>query len=449
MKKPPVGATLCGCPGSGQARGLPLQIPPHPGVYECLVIRFNPARHVAVLLPNLQGGGIQKVMLTLAGALSDSGYQVDLVVCRLEGVLQDHIPPRARVVSLQAASAWAARLATFRAAPQDFAILMPNVLLPLKSTRTLPYLPDLARYLHREAPDTLLAARAYPNLEAVWARRLAQATTRVVISEHLHFSCSKLGSAKWRQVYLPRLLRRTYMAADAIVAVSDGVADDLAISTGIPRERISTIYNPVVTSAIQAKAREPIDHPWFAPGTPPVFLGAGRLSPQKDFPTLLRAFARLRAQQDEQDVRLIILGEGAERESLEALSRQLGIAASVSLPGFATNPFAYMARAACFVLSSAYEGLPTVLIEALACGCPIVSTDCPSGPREILGQERAKTLVPVRDVVALASGMAAVLRTPPDRAGLRSRAAQFSVDTALQKYCQVLWGDPPVHAIHG
>ena len=196
-------------------------------------------------------------------------------------------------------------------------------------------------------------------------------------------------------------MQRTYLHADAIVAVSNGVADDLANVVGLPRECVTTIYNPTVHPQLLALAQARLEHPWFAAGAPPVVLGVGRLGKSKDFPTLIKAFARLRT---ERPARLLILGGtdkvskwDESRDQLMALAAELGVVDDVSLPGFVANPFAYMTRAAVFVLSSQYEGFPNVLVEALACGCPVVSTDCPSGPSEILDKGKYGRLVPCRD----------------------------------------------------
>jgi glycosyltransferase involved in cell wall biosynthesis len=256
--------------------------------------------------------------------------------------------------------------------------------------------------------------------------------------------------SKPRQRALPRLMRRTYAMADAIVAVSKTVADDLGSVAGIPRHSITTIYNPVVTPNLPSRASESMDHPWFAPGAPPVVLSVGRLAPVKDFPVLLRAFARVRAVRD---AKLIILGEGKDapetsrrRAELMALATELGVAADVQLPGFAQNPLAYMARAAVFVLSSTWEGFGNVLVEALACGCPVVSTDCPSGPAEILDRGRYGRLVPVCDDVAMAEAILATLDAPPDPEVLRARGALFSADRAVESYLAALFGAPAATA---
>jgi glycosyltransferase involved in cell wall biosynthesis len=232
-----------------------------------------------------------------------------------------------------------------------------------------------------------------------------------------------------------RLARRLYGWADAAIGVSKGISEDLARHTSIPRDRIITIYNPTFTSESVEKATAPLEHPWFAPGSPPVILGAGRLTTQKDFPTLLRAFARVRKRQP---ARLVILGEGKKKQALIGLATKLGIVREMALPGFIDNPFAWMSHAAVFVLSSVWEGFPGVLIEAMACGCPVVSTDCPSGPAEILKAGEYGPLVSMGDDEALAEAILSTLKKPLDPAKLRARAAEFSVDRALDRYLEVL-----------
>ena len=215
------------------------------------------------------------------------------------------------------------------------------------------------------------------------------------------------------------------------------MGDDLASVAGIPRERIEVIYNPVMRPELQEKAQAPLDHPWFKPGGPPVVLAVGSLSVQKDFPTLIQAFAQVR---QARPARLLILGEGTERPALEALIRQLDLEQDVSLAGFVTNPYAYMAQASLFVLSSRWEGLPGVLIEALCCGTPVISTDCPSGPREILRKEEYGQLVPVGDVPALARAIEKTLArktpSPPCESWL-----PFERETTVNQYLKILLGN--------
>jgi glycosyltransferase involved in cell wall biosynthesis len=381
-------------------------------------------------------------MLTLADALVKRGHRVDLVVCRAEGHYLGQVPASVNVVALEAAPWWLGRVRALSADHSAFGTLLLPVLLAYKPSWRIRHLPDLVRYLRRERPATLLSASPYSNITALWAWRLAGVPTRIVASEHNTLSHQIIQYSKrwaWRWRFLLQLIRRVYPWADDIVAVSHGVADDLSLTARIPRERITTIYNPVVTPELHEKARAALDHPWFAPGSPPVLLGVGRLVAQKDFPTLLKAFARVRAVRE---ARLVILGEGKEREraALEALVRELGVVTDVDLPGFVDNPFAYMARAAVFVLSSAWEGFGNVLAEALACGCPVVSTDCPSGPAEILDGGAYGLLVPVGDDAVLAKAILSVLETPSDPDRLRARADLFSVDRVADQYLRVLRG---------
>lgn len=395
----------------------------------------RPAK-LALLLQSLVGGGVERVMLHLAEAFRAGGHPVDLVLCRKEGAYLDDVPAGVRVVTLQAQRGLAARLQLVRLDPGGLAALARPALLTRRPAPAQLYVADLARYLDEVRPAALLAAKTRINLLALWARRASRAATRIVVAEHTQLSPTVRRSRKWRWRYIGPLIARTYPKADGVVAVSNGVGEDLSLTTGFPRERITTIYNPVVGPGLEKQAAEAAPHHWLAEaGGSPVIVGAGRLVPQKNFPLLLRAFAKLRAQRP---VRLLILGEGKERPSLEALAVQLGIQEDVALPGFAANPYAALARAALFVLSSDWEGLPTVLIEALACGCPVVSTDCPSGPAEILEGGRYGELVRAGDADALASAMGRSLLKGHSAELLRRRGAEFSVERSAQRYLDIL-----------
>ena len=403
----------------------------------------TPPRRVAFYLADLNGGGVQKVMLALARGIAARGHAVELLACDAEGPLRDEIPASAELVVLEATHPLRARLLPFAADPGAARALLRPVLLPRRGSATLPYLPSLVRALRRTRPDALVSATPYLNLEAVWARALARVPMRLLVTDHVAPSEKLVGSQNWRQRYLPPLLGRSYLEADAIGAVCDALGDDLARVCGIPRERIATLYNPVVSPELLAAARAPLEHPWFVEGAPAVVLGAGRLGDQKDFGTLVRAFARVRARRA---ARLVILGAAkdaaktAERQAeLRALAEQLGVAADVDLPGFVANPFSYMARASLFALSSRFEGLGNVLIEAMACGCPVVSTDCPVGPAEILEHGRYGRLAPVGDDAALADAIERSLDAPADRAALRARASDFTVDRAVDRYLDLLF----------
>jgi glycosyltransferase involved in cell wall biosynthesis len=401
-------------------------------------------RHLAALMADLNVGGVQRTTLTLAGAMAERGHRVDLVVLKQGGALAEQIPPRVNVVTL--ARAWnpLARLYALAADPLGLPLLLRPVLLPRLVSATLPYLPALARYLAETRPDALLSATPHLNIEAIWARRLAGVPTRLLISERAAPSQKLSRSKNWRHRYLPSLMRRTYPKADVIVAVSSSLADDLAAVTGLPRALIRTIYNPVVGPDLVREAGSALDHPWLQPGQPPVLLGVGRLTEQKDFPTLLRAFARVRA---ERHLRLLILGgakdhKAAERLAhLQGMARDLGVADDLDLPGFVMNPCAYLARAAVFVLSSRFEGLPGAMIQALACGCQVVSTDCPTGPAEILADGRFGRLVAMGDDAAMAAAIVQALDHPLPPSLLRARAAEFSEERAVAAYLAALSAD--------
>lgn len=362
-------------------------------------------QRLAIFLPALHGGGAERTMLNLASGIAGRGYAVDLVLAKATGPFVSQVPKSVRLVDLDA-------------------------------RRTLTSLPKLVRYLRREQPEVILSALGRANITAVLARRLAGGSTAVVVSERNTLSRWAQQSKELHAKLTLHVVRHVYRWADGIMAVSQGVAHDLSQATDIPRERIQVLYNPVVTPELRKKAQAPLDHPWFRPDQPPVLLAVGSLTVQKDFCTLLQAFARLRKTQA---VRLMILGEGEQRSELERLVKQLGLEQDVNLPGWVDNPYPYMVRAKLFVLSSQWEGLPGVLIEALFCGTRLVATDCPSGPREILADGRYGQLVPVGDVVALAQAMEAALagRTPSPSP---ESWTPFELESVVSQYINALFG---------
>ncbi|PSB24867.1 glycosyl transferase [Stenomitos frigidus ULC18] len=368
---------------------------------------FSPSTpFLSVFLPALEGGGAERAMLHLAEGLAGRGFKIDLVLAETKGAYLDTVPSSIRIVDLKARS-------------------------PLLVSKTL----ALRRYLQQEQPSVLFSALDILS-SATWAQRLAGVPTRVVMCVQTNLSQqfrdhqpNTIGRIR------PKLVRLFYPWADAIVAASKGVAEDVARLTGISSDTIRVIYNPVVTPAVLAKMQQPVDHPWFATGEPPVILGVGRLVSQKDFPTLVEAFAIVRKQRS---ARLMILGEGEDRAKLEAQIRALGLQDDVALPGFAENPYAYMAHASVFALSSIFEGFGNVVAEAMAAGTAIVSTDCPSGPAEILEGGKYGKLVPVNDPAALAEGILATLQAPIAADVLRQRAQEFSVDRVTDQYIHVL-----------
>ena len=357
---------------------------------------------VSLFVPNLAGGGAERVMVNLANGLAARGHRTRLLLLEKTGSYVGDINHSVSVTSLNAP--------TVRGG-----------------------VPNLARYLRAERPDILVSALDHANVGALLARRLARVTTRVVPTVHITHSRHARLQRSMHGAALRLAIRCTYRRADAIVAVSRGAAEDMVQSSGVPSTLVRTIYNPVITPRLLCSARQSVDHPWFDQGEVPVVLAMGRLTAQKDFPTLLRAMARVRTRMP---LRLLLLGEGEERERLQQLVRQLGLIGEVSLPGFVSNPFALLAHASLFVLSSAWEALPTVLIEALALGVPVVSTNCPSGPTEILQGGRYGRLVPVGDVESMADAIYSELMSP--RSSLPAEALQsFTLDAALDAYEQL------------
>ncbi|MFB4205564.1 glycosyltransferase [Arhodomonas sp. KWT2] len=389
---------------------------------------------VALFLRSLAGVGPVRVFLDLAAALAARGYRVDLLVAYGSGAYRDRVPPGVQLVDLRAPVAQACLPALVRR-PGLLRALGPIVWLP-GAPRVLGAIPALARYLARARPATLLAAQHYGNLAAVCAHALADSDARLLLSQRTQISDYLRAGRTPRKRLVLGPVRRLYPRAAAVIAVSRGVAADLCERTGLDPARVPVIPNPVVDDGLPERAALPSGHPWLdQPDGTPVLLAAGRLHYQKDFPTLLRAFARLRA---DRAARLVILGEGRGRRALEQQARQLGVAADVDMPGFVDNPFAFMARASAFVLSSRYEGLPGVLIQALACDCPVVSTDCPSGPAEILEDGRWGRLVAVGDDRAMADALVATLADPPAPGAVRQRAGAFTMARILTLYLQQL-----------
>ena len=404
---------------------------------------------IAICMINLGAGGAEMSMLNLAGGLIDRGYPVDLVLCEAKGPLQKRVPEGVRVAELAKTPILLARLLVALADPAGIPVLARPLLLPRSAPHRLGSLWGLVRYLRTAQPSGLITALRTPNMMGVWARRLAGSSTRLIVSQRNSLSDTLAdGSDKWRKRFLPDAITRSYAMADEIVAVSDGVADDLAAHTGLERSQITTVYNPVVDRRLITQAAEPSGHPWLDNKNEPVVLAVGALIAQKDHDTLIRAFAQVRA---ERACKLVIVGaaksteqDRTARERLTALATELGVVDDFDLAGFQANPFAFMARADLFVLASRFEGLPGVLVQALACGATVVATDCPHGPREILRDGRDGELVPVGDQEAMAVAMTKALEAPRDPQAQRRRGADFSVSRATDHYLKLLFGEAPV-----
>jgi len=296
----------------------------------------------------------------------------------------------------------------------------------------------LVRYLRRARPKALLCDKDRVNRIALWARHIARVPTRVAVRIGTTVSVQLATRSPWVRWWQLFSMRRFYPWADAVIFPSDGAASDFAALTGFSPKRLHAIPNAVVDPELSRLSQEAPEHPWLAGKGPPLILGAGELCARKDFATLIRAFARGQARRPS---RLMILGEGRQRRNLEGLAQALGVGDKVALPGFVTNPYAYMARAMVFVLSSLWEGSPNVVVEAMAVGTPVVCTDCPSGPREILKGGTYGPLVSVGNYEALARAIEETLEHPPDPAVLKEAAARYNVVTSASRYLEVLGFD--------
>ena len=366
--------------------------------------------NVVLFMPNVGGGGAERVMLTVARGMVDAGVKVHLILASAKGPYLADVPEGVELVDL-------------------------------KALRVLAALPSLVRELRRIRPHAALGTLPYANLVLLWAARIADPRIRVYLREANTPSQVLTGSSNLKDRAEMRLSKAFYRLAEGVVAVSDGVARDVQEYLGVPKEKITTIYNPVVTPDIPGLAAQAPEHPFFKSGSP-VIVAMARLEPQKDISMLIRAFKRLKTTHSRaRDARLLVLGEGRERQRLEQLIHELQLDDSVDLPGFVENPFSYISHANVFALSSRREGLPGSLIQALACGTTIVSTDCPSGPTEVLDGGRYGQLVRVGDTEAMANALARALREPANATQLRQRANVFSLDNGIRGYLNLLAPD--------
>lgn len=362
---------------------------------------------IGILLPFLRGYGSERVVLNLTRGLAQKGVKVDLVLLGSAGIFSADVHPGVRLIELG--------------------------LEDLRTRSSLQKILAISRYLKQERPDILISVYDTLNLAPV-ARLLANTRTRIINSVHVQLS-KDLNTKGIKGKIEPYLLRLTYAWADRVIAVSQGVAADISHLAGIDLADIQVIYNPVVTPELSIAAKEPVSHPWFAPGRPPVILGVGRLEEQKSFSTLIKAFALVRKLKLS---RLAIVGEGSERAALESLIAELGLQDDVALLGYSPNPYAYMSKAAIFVMSSAWEGFGNVLVEAMAVGTPVVSTDCQSGPAEILEHGQYGQLVPVGNVELLADAILTTLKQPISSELLQQRSQAFATEGIVDRYLSLL-----------
>lgn len=358
---------------------------------------------IAFLIHDLRDGGVERVTVSLANGISSRGIDVDLVLVNRVGKSSyfDSIEEGVRITNL-------------------------------RENRTLTSIVGFRRYLNESKPDVVISALTHINVATILARVAARHRPRLIVVEHNQMSKNIEqinGLVRLAYATVPWIYRQ----ADLVGAVSEGVKADLIHRTNLSAERISVLHNPVVTSLLKRQSCLDSNHPWFEQDEPPVVLGVGRLIKQKNFKMLIEAFALLRK---ERRSRLMILGDGPDRAELERLAQLTGYGEDIAFLGFVDNPFAFMRQAAIFALSSDWEGLPTVLIEAMACGAAVVSTDCPSGPSEILLGGEIAPLTPPGNTQAFSQALSFVLSSKKSTAPLVARADDFSVKSAVDRYLE-------------
>jgi glycosyltransferase involved in cell wall biosynthesis len=355
---------------------------------------------VFIYLPHLRTGGGEISMLRVAEGLAERGLEVELVV--------------------------------HDAASRELPLPRGVTLIDLQAQGTAQALRKLSQRIRKRQPRYVISAFPHTNVATVTAVKMARSGAMSIVTEHAPLTHQIDQQNNWRYRMLPWLVRSAYRRADAIVAVSSGVRDDLKPIVG-RSVRIHTIHNPVLPDNYETAALRVPQHPWLVDPQLQVVMSLCRLSDEKDLGTLVRAFARLR--ESHPQARLLMVGDGPQREALQVQVQAAGLADVAALPGRTDEPLAWLSRAAVFVLSSRFEGYGNVLVEALAVGTPVVSTDCPVGPREILEGGRYGDLVPVGDDAAMARAISRNLtaRRVPDgaRAAARKRTQARTCDDYL------------------
>ncbi|WP_020558611.1 glycosyltransferase [Thiofilum flexile] len=363
--------------------------------------------HIAIFLPSLMGGGAERMMINLANEFAHQGFRIDLIVAQLEG-------------------------------PYLTEISDDICLINLKSTRVIKSIVPLISYIRKESPDIILSAMNYANVVVIISKILSFSKTKVIVSERSVLSqvLSKLHPIK--SIFFKILIKTTYPFAKKNICISNTVRHDLLNTIKINENKLVTIYNPVIDKGFFEKKQAYIYHPWLSDENIRVILGVGRLFSVKGFDTLIKSFKI--THNTNKNTRLIILGEGPLRSDLEKLIQHLEIEDFVFMPGFVQNPYPYMDKADIFVLSSHYEGFGNVLVEAMACGTPVISTNCPGGPAEILENGKWGTLVPVDNPHIMANAILEVLSNYNFflKKSSQERALQFNTKTVADLYMKEL-----------
>ncbi len=360
---------------------------------------------IACFLATSGHSGVDRIARNLLPGFAQAGYPVDLLKIRNHGpVLSQPLPENLRVIEFQASHVYSA-------------------------------LPELMRYLRSHKPEVLMADKDRVNRTAMLARQLSARDVRLVLRLGTTVSRNLASRSRFDRFIQRNSMKYLYRHADALLVPSVGAADDFADYVGFDRSRIAVVPSPIITPRFYDLLHQPLDHPWFRPGEPPVILGVGELCRRKDFTTLIRAFAQIA---DRVEHRLVILGEGRARARLEAEVNRLNLTHRVLLPGFVDNPYPYMKASALFVLSSLWEGLGAVIVEALAAGTPVVATDCPSGPAELLEGLPGDPLATPGDARGLAEAMWRQLENPASPQRLQASVARYGLENSVERYLEAL-----------
>ncbi|RDY27391.1 glycosyltransferase [Romboutsia weinsteinii] len=361
---------------------------------------------IALFIPTLEIGGAEKVMINLAKGFSELGYDIDIILVKAKGDYLKQVPKSVNIVDLNSKSAMAS-------------------------------ISSLTTYLVNAKPYALISAIENCNVAALIAKKRAKVDTKVIVTIHTTLS-RILEDVKNIKVKLNMILqKKLYKRADKIVAVANNTAEDAAKVLGILRDDIDVIYNPIINDELINKSKENVSGKFFNQEGVKNLLAVGRLNEAKGFDTLIKGFNLLLKQRT--DVRLTILGEGEKRPELEQIIDELGINDYVDMPGFCENPYAYMSKCSIFVLSSKWEGLSNVIIEAMSCGARIISTDCKSGPKEILDNGRYGKLVPVGDEQEICKGIIEVLNNDIIFEDYNNHLDKFKFDKIINEYIELIY----------
>lgn len=364
-------------------------------------------KKLAIFAAAISGGGVEKAVFNLANGVAKKGIRVDLLIADDTGISSLYFDAGVTVIKLS-------------------------------SKRVLFCGPELILYLIRAQPNVLFSAMEYVNLIALVSKKISFTSTRVVISSHapLEYFIRDEKLVKWR--LLKKLLSYFYGTADKVITVSKGLERTLIGELNVNPAKILTIYNPIINESLINDSLEDLSDSWVKSSKSPYIISVGRFAKEKDYPTLINAFNLVRKKRD---VRLIILGEGPERENVNKLINFHGLSSFVHMPGHVLNPYKYMKNAACFMLSSKNEGFGNVLVEALVLGCPIVSTNCPFGPVEVLDNGLWGSLVSVGDYESMANSVLTTLEfnQSMSKSLLNTHLEQFTVSVVVEKYINVFF----------